>query len=160
MEEWPSSIEICDGRMFYESRLCIPSSLTAQVVRQHHSACGHPAPDRLWRDLKRRYAWGDENGAKRFSIAIPKLCLICQACEDPHYQVQTVQEPTPIPEHIFDSVSLDMFKMPLTKYDGKEYDCFVLCVDRLSGFINAFADREAGLTGKKLRKKCLKDGKW
>ena len=60
-----------------------------------------------------------------------------------------------MPEHLFDSVALDMFKMPLTKYEGSDYDCFMLCVDRLSGFVGAWADLELGLTGKKVAQKML-----
>ena len=103
----------------------MPSPLTAQVVRQHHADCGHPGPERLWIYLQRRYAWADAAVARRFALAIPRICLTCQACEPPHFQKQTVQEPTLVPPHIFDSIALDIFKMPLTKHEGREYDCFV-----------------------------------
>ena len=158
VEEWPPGIEVFGGRMFFESCLCVPSSLTAQVVRQHHADCGHPGPDRLWADLQRRYAWADACLARRFSTAVARLCLTCQACEPPHFQVATVQEPTPVPPHIFDSIALDIFKMPLTKHEGREYDCFVLCVDRLSGFVYAWPEKEEGLTGKKVAQRMLE--KW
>ena len=69
-----------------------------------------------------------------------------------------MQEPSPVPPHIFDSIALDIFKMPATKYDGREYDCFVLCVDRLSGFVYAWPEREEGLTGRKGALKMLE--KW
>ena len=66
VQEWPAGIEIFGGRMYFESRLCIPTSYAAHVVRQHHADCGHPGPKRLWRDLHRRYAWADEGLAKNF----------------------------------------------------------------------------------------------
>ena len=141
--------------MFFEHRLCIPSSITAQVVRQHHADCGHPGPDRLWRDLERRYAWGHPAQAKKFAHRIPGFCITWQACEKPHFPLRTALDPSPVPEHIFDSVALDIFKMPPAEYNGEQFDCFVLCVDRLSGWISAWADREEGLTGKRVAERMM-----
>jgi hypothetical protein len=54
------------------------------------------------------------------------------------------------------SVSLDIFHMPLTKFEGKPYDCFSLCVDRHSGWTVAIPALNKGLTGSQIAKDMLR----
>ena len=44
------------------------------------------------------------------------------------------------------SVCLDVFAMPRTEWDEKEFDAILLCVDRLSGWIVAAPTTKEGLT--------------
>ena len=52
-----------------------------------------------------------------------------------------------------DSVALDVFSLPHTHFEGQEYDCVVLCVDRHSGWMMAMPTLQEGLTAEKV-------GKW
>ncbi|EPS67738.1 hypothetical protein M569_07036 [Genlisea aurea] len=47
------------------------------------------------------------------------------------------------------SVCLDIFSMPRVTWQGQEYDCFILIVDRLTGWMIARPTLSAGLTGEK-----------
>ena len=53
---------------------------------------------------------------------------------------------TPIPPHIFSSVSMDVFKIVDTEWGGRRYDSILVCVDRLSGWILARPCQASGLT--------------
>ena len=55
----------------------------------------------------------------------------------------------PIPDRIFSSVCLDIFSMPPEVWCGTSYDCMLVCVDRLSGWIVAKPTQKIGLTAEK-----------
>ena len=57
---------------------------------------------------------------------------------------------TPIYPILMDSVAVDIFHMNPIVIDGKTIDCFVLIVDRLTGWIVAFPESKNGLTAKKI----------
>jgi len=44
---------------------------------------------------------------------------------------------------------MDMFAMPPVEWQGEPFDCFLLCVDRLSGWTLARPSTKLGLTGEK-----------
>ena len=67
--------------------------------------------------------------------------------------------PNPVPERIFDHVCLDVAIMPSVEWLGQEYDCMVICVDRLSGWIIAKPSLQEGLTAQKAAHLLL-DGGW
>ena len=54
-------------------------------------------------------------------------------------------------------VAIDVFSMPPAKVDGKKFDCLVVCVDRLSGWITAVPECMVGLTGVKVAKAMVKE---
>lgn len=47
------------------------------------------------------------------------------------------------------SVCLDIFSMPPVEWEGEEFNCFLMCVDRLTGWMVARPSQKEGLTGKK-----------
>ena len=47
------------------------------------------------------------------------------------------------------SVCLDILSMPPVEWEGDEFDCFLMCVDRLTGWMVARPSQKQGLTGKK-----------
>ena len=63
-------------------------------------------------------------------------CVVCQACNripSRHGRIEF----TPIPPSIMFSVALDVFQLNKVSFQGKEFDCMVVCVDRHSGWIIA-----------------------
>ena len=65
---------------------------------------------------------------------------------------------TPVPDRIFTSVCIDIFSMPPEKWLGVDYDCMVICVDRLTGWIVAKPTQKLGLTAEKAAHLMLDDG--
>ena len=61
-------------------------------------------------------------------------------------------EPTLVPATLMTSVALDIFKTTKVVTDEGVFDAFVLCVDRLSGWIVAEPGSFVGLTGEWARK--------
>ena len=49
-----------------------------------------------------------------------------------------------------DNIAVDVFYMDPVKFEGKEYDCFVLIVDRHSGWVVAFSEHRQELTAKRV----------
>jgi hypothetical protein len=56
------------------------------------------------------------------------------------------------------SVCIDIFKVIPTTYEKVDYDCFVMCVDRLSGWMIVRPTLSLGLTGEKTAKLLLQNG--
>ena len=85
-------------------------------------------------------------------------CLTCQGCDKPYWQAKGPIECHPIPERVFTSVCLDVFAMPDVEWDDQKFDCILLCVDRLSGWIVAQPTLKLGLTAKKAAHLMLDSG--
>ena len=75
-----------------------------------------------------------------------QACMVCQACDHPNWDTREPMAATFIPPHIFSSVCLDIFTLPVVKWREETYDSLVLCVDRLTGWIIACPTRKLGLT--------------
>ena len=144
--------------MFLHGTMYVPASLTGKLVREFHVEKGHLGGERLWSELQRRFSFANVPNAKRLTLKVQTWCEICQASEHPHVSLKVPMEHHPIPEKIMDSVALDIFSMPPLLSEGKSYDCFVLCVDILSGWMVAIPESKAGLTGEKVALKCLRTG--
>ena len=144
-EEWPKGYQLLDGKLFLDSKLCVPLGMTRDVVRAHHSAVGHIGGKRLLAQMARFYNWASEERVGRYARLMQKECVLCQAMEHPHHSLKLRQDPIPIPPAIMDSVAIDVFTMPPVVFENATYDCFVACVDRLSGWIIAFPATRKGL---------------
>jgi hypothetical protein len=66
---------------------------------------------------------------------------------------------TPVPDRFFASVCLDVFSMPPTVWLGQNFDCYLLCVDRLTGWMIARPTTKQGLTGERVAHLLL-DSSW
>lgn len=58
-----------------------------------------------------------------------------------------------------DSVAVDVFAMPISQLDRAVFDCFVACVDRLSGWFTTIPMARKGLTASAVAKKMYR-GAW
>jgi hypothetical protein len=142
--------------MFLEEKLCVPLTFQEIVVQENHEFLGHVGPEKVWKHMVLRYAWADEKTARIFNDSCSKLCVTCQASR----RGESLKGPidsTPIPPAPMMSVALDLFKMPLVKYEGVDYNTMAVCVDRHSGWIVAIPSFDKGLTGAKLAKAMLKN---
>ena len=114
----------------------MPVHLIPYVVREHHEELGHPGVDKLKTELDRFYAWDADTARMNTLIrTIVKHCVKCQMYKPTYRDTRTKLRSTPIPNRLGDSVSMDIFQMEKREFEGKPYECFVLIVDRLSGFI-------------------------
>ena len=113
---------------------------------------GHIGAQRLWVQMARFYEWADEERARFFSRRVQSQCELCQACEHPHHSLHMPIEPTPVPPRLMDNVCIDVFMMPVFKVGNEAFDCFVACVDRLSGWIVAFPATRLGLSAERVAK--------
>ena len=84
-----------------------------------------------------------------------KKCPTCEAC----MRSQSLRGPlgtTIIPPQTMTHVAIDLFNMPLVKYEALIYDMMAVCVNRHSGWIVAVPVQNIGLTGAKVAKAMLK----
>ena len=63
-----------------------------------------------------------------------KHCHICQAYKSANYETRLKMKGTPIPRSIGDSMAIDVFHIAPAVWGGRTYDCFILAVDRHSGY--------------------------
>jgi hypothetical protein len=144
--DWPHGFKRFDSLIYQGEKLCVPSSLQEHIIRSHHDSSGHLTGDKLWDEMEHRYAFADISRAKNFVSLVGATCYTCQACNRPTVLHGPI-EYTLIPPKCMVSVALDLFKMPLANWRGREYNFMALCVDRHSGWIVASAHMEKGLTG-------------
>ena len=148
---WPEGFQVGEnGRLFHDGKMCVPTGVTNVVLQKHHNAVGHLGGERLIAELDRWFEFGDPPAVKKVAGEIIKRCGVCQAAEHPHHSLKAPLRPTPIPPRLMDSVALDVFNMEPTRFNGVEYNCLVLCVDRQSGWIVASPQQRKGLTAKKV----------
>jgi len=111
---WPKGIQIHNGRLFLNEKLCIPTSLESLWLREHHAVVGHVGSAKFWDVSKFRFEWGSLATAEKSAREVTMQCHACQACNRP----QNMKAPLihfPIPPRIMASVAMDVFHMPNTK---------------------------------------------
>jgi hypothetical protein len=94
---------------------------------------GHQGINKTYRKVRERFSW---KGLKKDVIKYVKECTTCQANKDEHTHPIGLLQPLPIPEHKWESISMD-FITGLPKTQGK--DCIFVVVDRLTKFAHFFA---------------------
>lgn len=145
VERWPQGVQLLQGKMYKQGRLCMPESKVEQVLQEFHRASGHVGNTRLEKEWHHRYLATTEKNIKQLIQELRKQCKTCQACEPPHYQKEGAIVHFPIPERLMHSVSLDVCSMQPTLWKEKEYDSLLLCVDRLSGWIIGCPTKKQGV---------------
>ena len=130
--DWPRGLQLDHGKMYQDGQLCLPTSLTARVMRAFHAAAGHPGREKLQSLLQPRYAVSPRSRAPTLCQDISLQCIICQAAKEPNFPMKTIVQSTPIPARLGESMALDIFNLPGVVNKGERYDCMVVAVDRLS----------------------------
>ena len=159
--DWPTNVLVWQHKIFVEGKLAVPERLSAWVVMAQHSRLGHCGKRRLMMELRRRYVFAPSFGVEAEVSRLKSECRICQLCDPENFTLEVPIQMTPIIDQFFGSVCLDIFQMPPEKIgeSGEECDCFVLCVDRLTGWMIARPTQLSGLTGEKAAK-LLVDSCW
>ena len=88
---------------------------------------------KTYRQIQERFSW---KGLKGEVMQHVRECSICQQNKIGHIHPAGLLQPLPIPEHKWESVSMD-FITGLPKVQGQ--DCLYVVVDRLTKFTHLFS---------------------
>ena len=77
---------------------------------------------------------------------VGRTCVVCQAHQYPNFQVHGPIAATPMSPELGTSWSQDLFMMPALVWKSQAYDCMLVCVDRLSGWMIVLPFEGKGLT--------------
>jgi len=155
---WPKGTQIHNNKMYHKHRLCVPEDLVSQMIWEFHFNSGHIGVDRTLQEIHYRYEIPPTCDIRNLVTTLREGCKVCQTSQPPHFAKEGRQEPFPVPERLMYSVSLDIFSMPLVRWEGQEYDSILLCVDRLSSWIIACPTLKQGLTADKAAHLLLEKG--
>ena len=120
----------CSSSRADTSQLVIPDSLVPQILNLVHDSvqAGHPGVDRTIRYTLLRYWWPSLHKDVTQHIA---KCLSC-ARHKSHPSYPVPMREYPVPERPWDTIAVDLLKLPLTT-TGYQY--LFVCVDHFSRFI-------------------------
>ena len=157
--QWPDYFRLSGPvhpYMLCHEKICIPLQAQRAFIRYHHDTMAHVGFVRLWKHMQTKLEWADHVDARKFARLVGKQCDVCQSCSPiPRWKIG--MEPTLVPATLMTSVALDIFKTTKVVTDEGIFDAFVLCVDRLSGWIVAEPGSFVGLTGEWAAKKMFKN---
>jgi len=91
-----------------------------------------------------------QSQAWKLARIIPRQCETCQAHNPTTDPIRGPIEQIVVPPTIGDSVSIDIFEMPIATWGGEMFDAMAVCVDRNSGWMVATPQQRKGLTAKKV----------
>ena len=130
-------------------KYCVPHEIAEQVVTAYHSQC-HPGVPKLMSLLGRRYIFSMK--AKELHSLCWNICHHCQVCQAVKPRkghVPGTMDFCPIPQEIFSSLCMDFVDIELVKdTEGRQFDCCLVIVCRLSGYIVAIPCKKEGLKQK------------
>jgi hypothetical protein len=130
------SYRIIDDIIYYKGRIfLVPESLfKVKVLQAFHDSplAGHQGFIKTYRQVRERFAW---KGMKEDVMHHVRECTTFQENKDEHTHPTGLLQPLPIPEHKWESISMD-FITGLPKTQGK--DCIFVVVDRLTKFAHFF----------------------
>ena len=147
--QWPLWYQLREGKLYHRNKICVPSGLGIKIVAAHHQKNGHSGVKRLLEEVRSGYWFGEERPLPWLVAQVKKHCVVCQAVEHPNWLGKDQLGMTALPTRSMSHVCIDVFTLPPTQWQGVEYDCMIVCVDRLSGWIVAIPTTKLGLTGEK-----------
>jgi hypothetical protein len=119
------------GRIF----LVLESAFKTKILQACHDSpmARHQGIGKTYRKFRERFSWKD---LKEDVMNRVKECTTCQENKDEHTHPAGLLQPLPIPEHKWESISMD-FITGLLMAQGKDY--IFLVVDRLTKFAHFFS---------------------
>jgi hypothetical protein len=130
------NFRVINDLIYYKGRIfLVPgSALKAKILHACHNSpvAGHQGISKTYRQVGERFAW---KGLKEDVMKHVKECTTCQEKKDEHTHPAGLLQPLPIPEHKWESISMD-FITGLPRAQGK--DCIFMVVDRLTKFAHFF----------------------
>ena len=158
---WPEGFRLHSGRLYLAEKLCVPEDHVQSVIRDFHLQKGHAGVERLVKMLPNTFAFppfSPGTSLRSIVMAVKKACHSCQLCDAPTWASRGKFEFTPIPEHPFISVCVDIFSLPQVTWREANYDQVLVCVDRHTGWIIAIPTEKVGLTSEKCAHLLLDEG--
>ena len=108
-----------------------------EVIREYHRVAGHSGCYRLWQQMTRFFKFHNQREAERLTERVHGQFEVCQVCEPSRVPYLCPMQPTVVPPHLMDSVTIDLFAMPEVTHEGKKFDTLAVCVDKLSGWLTS-----------------------
>jgi hypothetical protein len=131
------NLKVMNDLIYYKDRIFLvpESAFKAKILQVYHDSpmAGHQGISKTYRQVRERFSW---KGLKEDVIKHVKECTTCQENKYEHTHPAGILQPLPIPEHKWESISMD-FITGLPKTQGK--DCIFVVVDRLAKFAHFFA---------------------
>ena len=94
--------------------------------------------------MKPRFLFPDR--ARELLSKVKRHCKVCAPCNPANYSLAGHQKWTQIPDRPMESVSIDVFSIPELEVGKDTYDCVVIDVDHLTGYLVAVPARKRGLS--------------
>ena len=129
-------------RLFLCERICVPNSLCSDIVQEFHCRA-HFGVDKTISGLCRRYDISDLNVIVK---GVVSRCPVCQACKTRNQKPAGLLQSLPIPDSIFQSVSVDFLELPKITRGSVCFDYVLVVLCRLSSFCVLVPTNKAGLT--------------
>ena len=144
--------------MIKEGLICVPESRVIQTIKEYHEQLNHIGAAKMLSELNRRFLFPPTIRLMDELIRIRNICITCQACDPPNWNLNMPLDFTPVPQHIMSSVCLDVLSLPEVEWKGQKYDQILVCVDRLSGWIIARPCVKGKLTAENAAHLMLENG--
>ena len=120
---------VVDDIIYYKNQIFLvsESNLKQKILEEVHDSplAGHLGFLKMYRRLRDRFSW---KGLKGDVLQYVRYCAVCQQNKFEHTLPVGLLQPLPIPEHKWESISMD-FIIGLPKVNRK--DCIFVVVDRL-----------------------------
>ena len=81
--EWPQGIQINNGRMFLDRKLCVPSPVQKEFIRIEHELNGHVGFLRFWKIIGDRFEWYNKGEARKFAEKCQKNVTLVKHVDGP-----------------------------------------------------------------------------
>ena len=132
-DEWPEGLTEDGDKLFLKDKLLVPENQMEELIDHWHNAqLMHPGRDKMQQDLEWRFKFPP--GYYAILHKYCSDCAMCRATKSPNHSKPGNPVYTAIPEAPMRSVAMDVFAMPEVTVEGETYDCFILAVDRHSGY--------------------------
>jgi hypothetical protein len=131
------NFRVIDDIIYYKGRifLVLESVFKSKVLQACHDSpvAGHQGICKTYRQVRERFSW---KGLKEDVLNHVKECTTCQENKDEHTHPAGLLQPPPIPEHKWESISMD-FVTGLPRVQGKDF--IYVVVGRLTKFAHFFS---------------------
>ncbi len=118
-----------DGLLFFRRRMCVPSPLRNQILKEAHESplAAHPGYQKLFSSLKQNFFWPR---MKKDALEFTRQCLICQKIKAERVKIPGKLQPLDVPQMKWECISMD-FITGIPKVAGN-FDSIFVVVDKLT----------------------------
>ena len=113
-------------------------------LHEHH----HDGVEKTMLMFKRNFEAHEPGEPMKFTREIVGHCPLCQTVKPDRSGQNKTLDFYPVPGEVFASLAIDFVDLPLVKMEAEDFDCAMVIVCRLSGYIMAIPCLKKGLTAK------------